>query len=74
MDAATPPPTKSPLAACGALCAGAAVALAAYAAHARIGTGQVLLQTAAALLFGHGVALAALARGTCCLLFLTAGC
>lgn len=53
----------SPLAAAGALCAALAVALAAYAAHAAIGEGQGLLQTAAALLFGHGVALAALARG-----------
>ena len=57
------PSTTSPLAACGALCAGCAVALAAYAAHAAAGAGQGLLQTAAALLFGHGVALAALARG-----------
>ena len=55
--------SPSPLAACGALCAGAAVALAAYAAHAAPGAGQGLLQTAAALLFGHGVALAALGRG-----------
>jgi uncharacterized membrane protein YgdD (TMEM256/DUF423 family) len=54
---------RSPLAAAGALCAALAVALAAYAAHAAIGPGQALLQTAAALLFGHGVALAALARG-----------
>jgi uncharacterized membrane protein YgdD (TMEM256/DUF423 family) len=53
-----------PFAACGALCAGVAVALAAWAAHAASGVGQGLLQTAAALLFGHGVALAALARGT----------
>ena len=57
-----PDPSRSPLAACGALCAGMAVALAAYAAHAS-GGGQGLLQTAAVLLFGHGVALAALARG-----------
>ena len=55
-------PSRSPLAACGALCAAMAVALAAYAAHAS-GGGQGLLQTAAAMLFGHGVALAALARG-----------
>lgn len=63
MDTPLPPPSKSPLAACGALCAGLAVALAAYAAHAAAGAGQGLLQIAAALLFGHGVALAALARG-----------
>lgn len=56
-------PTRSPLAACGALCAAMAVALAAYAAHASPGAGQGLLQTAAAMLFGHGVALASLARG-----------
>ena len=60
-----PPPTvsRAPLAACGAMCAGLAVALGAYAAHAATGPGQGLLQTAAAVLFGHGVALAALARG-----------
>ena len=55
-------PTRAPLAAAGALCAALAVALAAYAAHAAA-AGQGLLQTAAAVLFGHGVALAALARG-----------
>ena len=55
----------SKLAAAGALCAALAVALAAYAAHAANGAGQALLQTAAVLLFGHGVALAALARGAC---------
>jgi uncharacterized membrane protein YgdD (TMEM256/DUF423 family) len=60
---ATPTSTGSPLAAAGALCAALAVALAAYAAHAANGTGQGLLQIAAVLLFGHGVALAALARG-----------
>jgi uncharacterized membrane protein YgdD (TMEM256/DUF423 family) len=53
------------LASAGAVCAALAVALAAYAAHAATGAGQPLLQTAAALLFGHGVALAALARGAC---------
>ena len=53
---------RSPLAACGAVCAGLAVALGAYAAHAATGPGQGLLQTAAAMLFGHGVALAAMAR------------
>lgn len=54
--------SRQPLAAAGALCAASAVALAAYAAHATT-LGQALLQTAAAVLFGHGVALAALARG-----------
>jgi uncharacterized membrane protein YgdD (TMEM256/DUF423 family) len=53
----------SKLAAAGALCAALAVALAAYATHAANGEAQALLQTAAALLFGHGIALAALARG-----------
>jgi len=55
-------PSRAPLAAAGALCAALAVALAAYAAHAAVAD-QGLLQTAAAVLFGHGVALAALARG-----------
>lgn len=55
------PVRRSPLAACGALCAALAVALAAYAAHAAVG-GQARLQLAAAVLFGHGVALAALGR------------
>lgn len=48
----------------GALCAGAAVALSAYAAHAVDGTAQSRLQTAAVFAFGHGVALIALAPGT----------
>lgn len=43
----------------GALLAGAAVALWAYAAHA---AGGAALQPAAAIAFGHGVALAALSR------------
>ena len=66
MTSDTPPPTashRSRLSACGAVCAGLAVALAAYAAHAAAGPAQGLLQMAAAVLFGHGVALAALARG-----------
>ena len=46
----------------GALLAGAAVALSAYAAHATAGAGQDNLYTAAAMAFGHGVALAALSR------------
>jgi uncharacterized membrane protein YgdD (TMEM256/DUF423 family) len=49
------------LAAFGALSAGLAVALAAYAAHAAQGADQSRLQTAAAFAFGHGLALAALA-------------
>jgi uncharacterized membrane protein YgdD (TMEM256/DUF423 family) len=46
----------------GALLAAAAVALSAYAAHVSTGAGQGLLETAAAMAFGHGVALAVLAR------------
>lgn len=49
------------LAAAGALCAGIAVALAAYAAHGAEGEVQSRLQTAALFAFGHGVALALLA-------------
>jgi uncharacterized membrane protein YgdD (TMEM256/DUF423 family) len=51
------------LAAGGALYAAAAVALAAYAAHAVAGPEQARLQTAALFAFGHGVAIAALAPG-----------
>jgi len=50
----------------GALLAAASVALSAYASHAASGAGQATLQAAAAIAFGHGVALAALsplARG-----------
>lgn len=56
-----PRPRRSWLAANGALCAAAAVALSAYAAHAAQGADQTRLQTAAFFAFGHGVALAALA-------------
>lgn len=49
------------LAAAGALCAGAAVALAAYASHGAEGLVQARLQLASAFGFGHGLALAALA-------------
>lgn len=49
------------LAAAGALCAGLAVAMAAYASHAADATAQGWLQTAAVFAFGHGVAMAALA-------------
>ena len=50
------------LAAIGALLAASAVALAAYAAHAVSSGAQSRLQLAAVFAFGHGVALAALAR------------
>ncbi len=52
------------LAANGALCAAAAVALSAYASHAVEGIAQSRLQTAALFAFGHGVALAVLAPTT----------
>jgi len=52
---------RSWLAANGALCAAAAVALSAYAAHAAQGPAQARLQTAALFAFGHGLALAVLA-------------
>lgn len=57
---ATPPGVRV-LAASGALLAAAAVALGAYAAHGMDGLAQSRLQTASALAFGHGAALAALA-------------
>jgi uncharacterized membrane protein YgdD (TMEM256/DUF423 family) len=50
------------LAAIGAVLAALAVALAAYAAHAASPEAQSRLQLAAVFAFGHGVALAALAR------------
>ena len=49
------------VAAAGALCAGAGVALAAYASHGAEGQAASWLQTAALFAFGHGVALALLA-------------
>lgn len=49
------------LAAVGALLAALAVALAAYAAHGVHGEDQARLQLLAAVVFGHGLALAALA-------------
>lgn len=52
---------RSWLAVNGALCAAAAVALSAYAAHAVQGPAQTRLQTAALFAFGHGLALAVLA-------------
>lgn len=45
----------------GALLAGASVALAAYASHGASGAVASRLQLAAALAFGHGIALCALA-------------
>lgn len=45
----------------GALCAAAAVALSAYAAHAADLSSQSRLQTAALFAFGHGIALVVLA-------------
>ncbi len=51
------------LAAAGALLAAIAVGLSAYAAHAVDGDARSGLQMAAVFAFGHGVALAALARG-----------
>jgi len=45
----------------GALSA-ASVALSAYASHGTSGAGQAALYVAAAVAFGHGIALAALAR------------
>ena len=53
---------SSPLAAADALCAALAVALGAYATHAATGAAQGQLQAAAAVAFGHGIALAALGR------------
>jgi uncharacterized membrane protein YgdD (TMEM256/DUF423 family) len=52
------------LAASGAASAAFSVALSAYAAHALQGQPQSRLQLAAVFLFGHGVALAALAPAT----------
>jgi len=48
----------------GAACTAAAVALAALSSHAVQGPGQGQLHIAAALAFGHGVALAALSPAT----------
>ena len=49
------------LAANGAVCAAAAVALAAYATHGAEGVGQSRLLLAAVFAFGHGLALVVLA-------------
>ena len=50
------------LTALGGCCAAASVALSAYAAHAASADGRMPLLSAAAIGFGHGLALAALAR------------
>jgi uncharacterized membrane protein YgdD (TMEM256/DUF423 family) len=55
-------PAQRWLAFSGAILAAAAVALSAYAAHAAGASGQGSLQSAAVMAFGHGIALAALAR------------
>ena len=63
----------------GSLLAGAAVALAAYAAHGAEGEAQARLAQAAAFAFAHGLALAALAplaqrrRGLVALMAMLAG-
>lgn len=54
-------PQRSWLVANGALCAAAAVALTAYAAHGYDGIALSRLNTAAFFAFGHGAAIAALA-------------
>ena len=62
--AAMSPRRRAWLAASGAVLAGVATALAAYASHAVHGIEQSRLQTAAVFAFGNGVALAALAPST----------
>ena len=57
----TSPHRRSWLAANGALCAAAAVALAAFAAHGASGEAQSRLWLAAVFAFGHGLAIAVLA-------------
>lgn len=54
------PLTTRLLAACGALLAAIAVAMAAYAAHAAQGLDASRLHSASLFCFGHGIALAAL--------------
>ena len=56
----------------GAVLAGLGVALAAYASHGASEGARVNLQTAALFAFGHGIALAALARGVASRLSLAA--
>ena len=62
MNRAVVPLPSRILAAAGALLAAASVALSAYAAHGADGAAQQNLQLAALFGFGHGLALAALAR------------
>lgn len=57
-----PAPLVRWLRAKGALMAGAGVALAAYASHVAVDADRAVLQAAAMMAFGHGVAIAALAR------------
>ena len=59
---AGPAPAIRWLGAAGAVLAAASVALSAYASHGASGAGQAALHVAAAVVFGHGVALAALSR------------
>lgn len=62
MSSVSPPKLPRALAASGAVLAAIAVALSAYAAHAVEGVAQQRLDSAALFCFGHGIALAALAR------------
>ncbi|MCA0395180.1 MAG: DUF423 domain-containing protein [Proteobacteria bacterium] len=63
MNPSALPWTSRVLAAAGAVLAAASVALSAYAAHGAAAEAQPQLQLAALFGFGHGLALAALARG-----------
>jgi len=65
-------PSARWLRACGAVLAGLGVALAAYASHGASEAASGNLQTAALFAFGHGIALAALARGVASRLSLAA--
>ncbi len=62
MSRAASPASSRAFAAAGALLAAASVALSAYAAHGADGAAQRNLQLAALFGFGHGLALATLAR------------
>lgn len=63
MTATAPLRSARWLGAAGAVLAGLGVALAAYASHGASEAARGNLQTAALFAFGHGIALAALARG-----------
>ncbi|MGY1408825.1 MULTISPECIES: DUF423 domain-containing protein [unclassified Luteimonas] len=65
-------PSTRWLRASGAVLAGLGVALAAYASHGASEGARGNLQTAALFAFGHGIALAALARGVASRLSLAA--